>query len=931
MTRFKTLILFAMLLFAASTSANVSQLYENAIQSYNEDNIDAAYIHLKNALYEDPSHLPSKILMGKVLISKGFLLAALTEFNEAQEAGGDPNIIVLPLANTHLLLEEFDEVTTLSTNGLSPSNTAKLLLIQGNAYLNLEENDKAIGHYKKALAIAPDDIGILTNIAYFYFITKDEAQMQSTVAKLSELAPEDFRVLHLEGQILKSKKVFNQAHEYFERAYQANPEDPVIKRSLVSSLIQQQDYIRAQTIVEEILEQSPDDPFALLYKGRLLRENQAGDDYEAVFEELNLSLAAIPEQIKKERDELLIIRAVASYLNEDFGRAVREFEAFLAKRPNNVKAMGLLADSYIQTGQEFKALGLLENRERTIAQDKKVSLMLCNLYLNANKAFKCEQLINGLEKLYGEEPSFAFMRVRALLGLGRYPEAIELLERDFSDADHSQVLFTSVSLYAANTQYDLAIQQVDKLIETSGDDAAPKLLKTNLLIAKGDYLQAKALVESVLEQNSQSRQGRLSLARIYLNLNQYEQGLSIAEELHDENKLDLAIAILYSQLLIATGEDERALKQLTAARAITDKNPIASELLVKLYMRSGELDDALSEINHLLRAHYLVPEYLMTKSEILYELGDVKDANKQLNIIYGLWLDEANKLGFLANKQMSLGDLDGANKSLAQAIKLIPESLAFRVQLMQLYLMQNQADKAQQEIASIQKSYPNSAVLDLMRGEISAINGAPKQAYQHYLNAYKNDNNYSLALIKLYQLALAGLEQSSTTELLQKHLAREPQAYLIRNLLADLLMMQSKYDEALTHYERLVKVRGLPSIDGVLNNIANIKLLNKDTLDEALDYATQALNLNPQSANIMDTKAWILAKQAKYSESLNLMRQALALNANDPSMQYHLAYILAKLNRTSEAISELQKALNNHPEFKDRDEAQRLLDELRSA
>jgi tetratricopeptide (TPR) repeat protein len=170
MKSLKVFIIIIALTLSSLSVANVSELYEDAIQSYNNDDIDTAYIHLKNALNESPSHLPSKILMGKVLVYKGFLLDALIEFEEAQQANGDPNLIILPLANTHLLLEQFDEVVALSNDGLSPSNTADLYLVQGNAFLNLGQNDQAIKQYKSALAISPKDIGVLTNIAYFYLI-----------------------------------------------------------------------------------------------------------------------------------------------------------------------------------------------------------------------------------------------------------------------------------------------------------------------------------------------------------------------------------------------------------------------------------------------------------------------------------------------------------------------------------------------------------------------------------------------------------------------------------------------------------------------------------------------------------------------------------------------------------------------------------------
>ena len=928
MKSLKVFIIIIALTLSSLSVANVSELYEDAIQSYNNDDIDTAYIHLKNALNESPSHLPSKILMGKVLVYKGFLLDALIEFEEAQQANGDPNLIILPLANTHLLLEQFDEVVALSNDGLSPSNTADLYLVQGNAFLNLGQNDQAIKQYKSALAISPKDIGVLTNIAYFYLITQNQEALENTVTQMRTISANDFRVLHLEGQVLKSKKLFNEAHDYFERAYQANSSDPLVKRSLVSSLIQQQDYAQAKAIIEEILEQTPDDPFAMLYKGRLLRETQEGDAYKAIIKELNLSLAAIPKQIQVQRDELLIIRATASYLNGDYGKSVREFEAFLAKSPNNTMAMGLLADAYIRTGQERKALSLLENREPTLIPNQNVSLMLCGLYLNANKAFKCEQLITGLEKYHGPNPSFDFMRVRALLGLERYTDAIKLLETQFSSAEHEQVLLTSVSLYAANNQFDQALAQVDKLIAASDGNISAKLLKANLLISTGDYQAAKESIESALTTDSTSVQGRLSLARIYLNTGQYEQGLGIAQQLHDENKLDLAVSVLYGQLLVATNNDKQALSQLLAAPALSDDNPIASELLVKLYLRNGELEDALREINHLLRAYYLQPDYLLTKADILYQMNNIKDAQKQLNIVYGLWLEEPNRLSFLAEEQMDILDYEGASKSLNTAISLEPDDLNYRVQMMRLHLIQGQLEQAQKQIDAIEKSYPNSPVLSLMRGEVASEKGLLEQAYKEYLKAYQIDKNYSMALIKLYQLALRGIEKTSTIALMHSHLDAQEDDYLVRNLLADLLMTQGEYKQALGHYERLVSLKGLPSMDSVLNNIANIKLLTPNTLDEALSYATQALDLNPQSPDIMDTKAWILAKQSKYSEALNLMRQALALRADAPSMQYHLAYILAKLNRNAEAISELEKLLNDGASFSDRDEAEALLKTL---
>ena len=55
-------------------------------------------IFLKNSLQQTPNHLPSKILMGKTLFSKGLAKEALIEFNESLAMGADNNLVIAELA-----------------------------------------------------------------------------------------------------------------------------------------------------------------------------------------------------------------------------------------------------------------------------------------------------------------------------------------------------------------------------------------------------------------------------------------------------------------------------------------------------------------------------------------------------------------------------------------------------------------------------------------------------------------------------------------------------------------------------------------------------------------------------------------------------------------------------------------------------------------
>lgn len=93
-------VLFCPVVFAQS----VSEYYEKALLAFNSDDIQESYIYLKNALQQDPNHLPSKLLMGRVLLIDGYVNDAIDEFEESILGGTDKNLVVVPLSRAYLML-----------------------------------------------------------------------------------------------------------------------------------------------------------------------------------------------------------------------------------------------------------------------------------------------------------------------------------------------------------------------------------------------------------------------------------------------------------------------------------------------------------------------------------------------------------------------------------------------------------------------------------------------------------------------------------------------------------------------------------------------------------------------------------------------------------------------------------------------------------
>ena len=94
----KLSLLFIFIFFSGSASAQEDD-YEAALKSYNLQDVDAAYIHVRNALQENSDNLPAKILMAEILIKLKSYNLAEVELISAIEQGADINLLIEPLGS----------------------------------------------------------------------------------------------------------------------------------------------------------------------------------------------------------------------------------------------------------------------------------------------------------------------------------------------------------------------------------------------------------------------------------------------------------------------------------------------------------------------------------------------------------------------------------------------------------------------------------------------------------------------------------------------------------------------------------------------------------------------------------------------------------------------------------------------------------------
>ncbi|MBO1254061.1 PEP-CTERM system TPR-repeat protein PrsT [Alteromonas sp. 5E99-2] len=924
MSRYKTSLL-TFLFFTSLVFSQEAEHYETALNSYNQGDINSTYIHLRNALDESPSHLPSKLLMGRVLVIKGRFNEAITELNEAKEFGADKNLVNPVLAEAYLYAKQFEKILPLTLNGFDRTNEFELTLIKGSAYSNLKKLDKASEQYVYALSLFPNNSRALNSLSALYLQTGQLAKAKTLITKSIGINKKNARTIHLQGQLAKLESRPLEALTFFEAAHALSPTNPIIKRSLATAYSQMDDE-RAIDIVNDILAQTPDDPLALLLLGRLHSKDNENELAISVYEDLTQRLTALPDDLSVEQNELYFVAGLASYLTGNYESALTKFEQYNSVKHSNTNALALTADTLVKLNQAKEAQILLENNLNLVRENENLSLALCNLFLDNEKTFKCISLLDSIKRDGVDSVNVTVMRVRILQKNEKYADALALFTQHFPDPDADPYRFMFINLLIENKKIEQALKLTQAVLNQEPDNSSYQLLLTQLLYQKKQFKESLALAETFNALFPKNRAGLIVLVKSHLALANYASAEHLAKGVVNEHPEDTRAAFLLAQSLFFQNKLEQAQDILLRIKTVDSNNPLPLELLARLYVKQNNLLFARKELEQLIRKHLFVPEYHIALANVFYKERNIEDAIKQLNIVQGIWADQPHNLIELSQHQNQIQDYSGAYTSLKRAEKLSPDNSAVIMPLIRSALRVDKLDEAYNYAISFAKKHPDNVGANIRLGEVLNAQKKSSQAQSYFLKALELDNRNKTAAAQLYQIALKGEKDSKFENIANTILQKNPSAFFVRRLLADYLLQAGENNQALEHYLTLANSNEIIEKANINNNIAFIYSQSKPEL--ALGYASKAVEESHNNADYIDTKGWVLAKLKRLDEALPYLRQAYAINSASPSIRYHLAYTLFYLDRKEEAKQELTEILNLEATFPERQDAEALFNQI---
>jgi tetratricopeptide (TPR) repeat protein len=453
-----------------------------------------------------------------------------------------------------------------------------------------------------------------------------------------------------------------------------------------------------------------------------------------------------------------------------------------------------------------------------------------------------------------------------------------------------------------------------------------------LAVAEGQYDQALSLLENLFSRNPEDPDARLLEAQVWLAKGDPAKATTIADRVNTNYPNNALIKYMLARTYIASKNPLQAETALQQAISIKPDFPEAVLLLADLSLQSGKPQNVIGLLEDLLKKH---PDLAQARAllanahramgqmdkaaAVIREQTEMAPNSYDAYVAYGFILRQENRN-------------DEARVAFEKASELNPDSLTPVDQLLDMDFAEKRYDAAAQLVEQQGQKHPNSAGAYFLQARIHLANGPQKdfsRAESELQKAIELNSNFVPAYETLVSLYISENKLPDAITQLKTQMdknPKDPRPFLMTALLYE---QMKEFTGARDAY--LTALSLSPNSVLGLNNLAYLYSEQFNQLDKAYDVAQKARNLEPSNGRVADTLGWILYKRGDYQQALKLAQESAAKFPDNPVIQFHLGMISYMMGQLDSARSALEKAAHSRADFSEKAEAERRLATLEGA
>ncbi|NIA16877.1 MAG: tetratricopeptide repeat protein, partial [Planctomycetes bacterium] len=544
-------------------------------------------------------------------------------------------------------------------------------------------------------------------------------------------------------------------------------------------------------------------------------------------------------------------------------------------------------------------------------------LSLSRYYMSEARTKEAAKLVDRYLRYHPDSVSVKiYKKMMAEPDVSNIPQerVYQITESVLNDiADVSKRNMALAQNYHARGQLDKAAELYEKILKAEPDNKTVINSLFDIALVQGDAKQIRRLADIAKKENVDSCNGDYFAARAAMKQEDYKKAIEKLDSCLEKQPIFSGAYMLRSAVNLALGKETDAIADIEKAFELNPLNGvIAKNMASILYQRDKKLGSNAS------------PSQTVQTREALIRAIALNQRDLQLQSFYAEYISETDPVKALAIRQQ----LQTVMPSLENAVLL--GNMAYKI-------AQNQSDQAyKQTLLSIAEDAYKEALKIDPNSEL-ALN-----VYSEFLRTLGRGDDAKKLLSQdkkvLWKYYLRDGQLDKAKEILDKLYQAQPgDANIVFGMLSvarknadkeaiveyseKLLKLQNTEENQLVQIETFLETGMIAEAEKKLkvfrkNNPDNFSSLfldawltaKKGQFEKALELTNQALEAQPNMANLWRLRGQINSGLSNFKEAINDFQKSKSLR-DIAEVRVDLARVYLKSNRTDDAITELKRAI----------------------
>lgn len=561
----------------------------------------------------------------------------------------------------------------------------------------------------------------------------------------------------------------------------------------------------------------------------------------------------------------------------------------LDKNANSFEGLRLSGRVAINKGDAAKATEMLEAANRVKPMNPEVVTALVQLRYQDGHSQAAEAMaLQLIQKAPAFGPVYDVLYVE-YMGAKRFADAEGILRKHVENRPKAaDALLKLAGHYSQTKRPAEAKALIDRLVGNPTDFPQGFLLAGNFYSSMGNGDEAIRMYERGAQANPKDRQEyQKRISNVLLAQGKFKEAGTIVDTIIKSNPEDKDARAGRAELLADSrqpGDLDRAIADLQTLTRDYPENAQFRYSLARAYLRKGNLDAANLEFR--------------------------ESSRKDRNYI----------LPRIALGEMSLKALQFTGAlSLAKEILLI-DPLDPRGRLLQAAALQGlgRTMETRTQLTALLKDFPQFRDAQLQLALLELAEQHYKVAEESLRKLHSEATGDSRALNGLVELFLAQNQPAKAVELVSQEVAKRPDSFDARLLLANTAARVGNAELAVSEYNTLISRN--PHSEDLRLRLSEFYFQRGDPR-KAAEIVSQALDRNPKSGSLLVLMGALVEASGQAEQARPYYRRALEADPQNPAAMNNLAYNLAEaggdLDEALKLASAASKMTNGDPKFSD--------------